>query len=258
MRYRTLPDFIIIGAQKSGTSSLYSYLSQHPQLVPSFKKELHFFDGGLHPDVDNFEKGEAWYRAHFFQKRNTSDNRKAFEATPSYIFNPLAPQRISELIPEVKLIAVLRNPRERAISHYFHETRRDREPLPIMEAFQAEEERLRPLIAKQDYKNEIFIHKSYKSRGLYHKQIKRYLDYFPMSNILVINSETLFQQPDDTLRRVFQFIGVDAGFTVKNLKPSNMGTNKAKIDPDVYEYLEDYFRPHDEELYELIGQNFGW
>jgi hypothetical protein len=257
-RNRYLPDFIIIGAQKSGTSSLYYYLSQHPHLRPSYKKEVHFFDGGLDPNVDNFNKGQAWYRSHFPLKWNTSNNQKVFEASPLYIFNPLAPQRISELIPEVKLIAILRNPMERAISHYFHEIKRGRESLPVMEALQAEEERLIPVIDKQDYKNDIFIHHSYKSRGLYHEQIKRYLDYFPMSNILVINSETLFTQPDDTLRRIFQFVGIDTAFTVKDLKPRNVGSNKTKIDPGVHEYLEDYFLFHNQKLYELIGKNYGW
>ncbi len=255
---RVFPDFIIIGAQKSGTTSLYSYLSQHPQLVPSINKEVHFFDGGLNPNVDTFDKGEAWYRAHFPLNRNMSNNKKAFESSPLYIFNPFAPQRISKLIPEVKLIAILRNPVERTISHYFHEKRNDRESLPIMEALQSEEERMRPVFNEQDYKNNIFIHHSYKNRGLYHKQIKRYLNYFPMSNILVINSETLFTQPHDTLRRVYQFVGVDSEFIINNLTPRNVGSNRNAIDPNVYEYLEEYFRSHNQELYKLIGENYGW
>jgi len=257
-RNRYLPDFIIIGAQKSGTSSLYYYLSQHPYLIPPSQKEVHFFDGGLNPNVDNFNKGQAWYQSHFPLKRHNRNNQKAFEASPLYIFNPLAPQRISELIPEVKLVAILRNPMERAISHYFHEKRRGLESLSIMEALLAEEERLKPVNDKQDYKSDIFIHHTYKSRGLYHEQMKRYLEYFPMSNILVINSETFFTQPDDTLRRVFQFVGVDTEFAVHDLKPRNVGSNRTDIDPSVFEYLENYFQFHNQELYELIGENYGW
>jgi hypothetical protein len=150
---RAFPSIIIIGAQKSGTSSLFYYLGQHPQIIPSYKKEVHFFDGGLNPNVDNFNKGEPWYRSHFPLKRNTINNQKAFEASPLYLFNPLSPQRIYELIPEVRLIAVLRNPVERAISHYFHEKWAGREPFPIMKALQSEEKRLSPVINKQDYKN---------------------------------------------------------------------------------------------------------
>jgi len=254
---RVIPDLIIIGAQKSGTTSLFEYLSQHPRLMPSYVKEVHFFDGGLNPNVDNFNCGETWYRAHFPLKKNAS-NKKVFEASPLYLFNPLAPQRISELIPEVKLIAILRNPVERAISHFFHEKRGGGESLPIMEALQSEEKRLEPIIDKQDYKSNLFIHHSYKNRGLYHVQLKRYLKFFPMGSILVINSEDLFTQPDDTLRRVFQFVGVDTEFTINDLKPRNVRSNRNKIDPDVYEYLEDYFRPHNQELYKLIGEDYGW
>lgn len=257
-RYRTLPAFIIIGSQKSGTSSLYYYLSQHPHLMPSSKKEVHFFDGGPHPNVDNFKKGQAWYRSHFPLKQNGTNKQKTLEASPLYIFNPLAPKRIAELIPTVKLIAVLRNPTERAISHYFHERRKGRETLTIMEALQAEEERLKSVIDKQDYKNIIFINHSYKSRGLYHKQIKRYLNYFTMSNILVINSESLFANPDDTLRRVFQFAGVNTEFTVKDLKPCNVGSTKTQVPLDVYEYLNDYFQHHNQAFYELVGQKYDW
>jgi hypothetical protein len=79
-----------------------------------------------------------------------------------------------------------------------------------------------------------------------------------MSNILIINSETFFTQPDNTLRRAFQFVGVDAEFTVKDLKPRNVGGNRSEIDPGVNEYLEDYFRFHNQELYELTGVNYGW
>lgn len=257
-RNRPLPDFLIIGAQKSGTSSLSTYLNQHPQLIQSCVKEVHFFDGGLNPSVDNFRKGQAWYRAHFPLRKNMSAHQKTFEASPLYIFNPLAPKRIADLVPEVKLIALLRNPAERAISHYFHEKRRDRESLSIMEALQAEEERLRHVTKKNDYKSDVFIHHSYKSRGLYYDQIKRYLHYFPMENILIINSEKLFAEPDNVLRHVFEFVGVDSGFTVNDLKPRNVASNRSTVAPDVYEYLNDYFRAHNQALYELVEENYGW
>ncbi len=255
---RVCPSFIIIGAQKSGTSSLFRYLSQHPQITPSYRKEVHFFDGGLNPNVDNFKKGEPWYRAHFPLKQNASNNQKSFEASPLYMFNPLTPQRISELIPEVRLIAVLRDPVERAISHYFHEKRKGREPLPIMKALQSEEERLSPVITKQDYKNDIFIHHSYKARGVYHEQLKRYANFFPMSNILVLNSLTFFTQPHDALRRIYEFVGVDSEFVVDDLVPRNVGTNRTKVDSEVYEYLEDYYRLHNQELYEFIKEDYAW
>ncbi len=160
-RTGSLPDFIIIGAQKSGTTSLYSYLSQHPQLLPSIHKAVHFFDGGLDESADNFEKGEAWYRAHFQLRMHAHE--RTFEASPLYIFNPLAPKRIYDLVPEAKIIAVLRNPTERAISQYFHEKGgKNRDPLSIREALREEETRLKAAVRAKDYKNDSFIHHSYR------------------------------------------------------------------------------------------------
>ena len=257
-RSGSLPDFIIIGAQKSGTSSLYAYLGQHPQLLPSSSKEVHFFDGGLNPKVDSFEKGQVWYRAHFPFRKNVSAYSKIFEATPLYIFNPFTPRRIFDLVPEVKIIAILRNPTERAISHYFHEKRKGRESLPIKEALQEEEKRLESVIKNKDYKNDIFIHHSYKSRGLYKKQIERYLNYFPWQQILILSSEEFFSEPNNTLKRVFDFVGVDTEFKVKDLKPRNVANNRSKVDSDVYEYLNNYFLPHNQTLYELVGKSYGW
>lgn len=255
---RALPDFIIIGAQKAGTSSLYAYLSQHPQIVPSLVKEVYFFDGGLNPNVDNFKLGQAWYRIHFPLQRRLGKKKKTFEASPLYLFNPLAPQRIAGLIPQVKLIALLRNPTERAISHYFHAQRAGLEPLPIMEALQAEEERLRPLIAREDYKNDTYIRHSYKSRGLYYDQISNYLRYFPGENILILNSEKLFTEPEHTLRRVYEFVGVDPNFLVKDLSPRNIASNRTEVAPECYAYLNEFFRKPNQTLRELIEEDYGW
>jgi len=258
MESLTLPDFIIIGAMKSGTSSLFAYLGQHPQLFPSSKKEVHFFDGGTSADVDNYVKGQAWYRAHFPLRKHMSTDSKTFEASPLYIFNPLAPKRIFDLVPKVKLIAILRNPTERAISHYFHEKRNHREPLSIYEALREEEKRLEPVIKVEDYKSEIFIHYSYKSRGLYKKQIEMYLNYFSWHQLLVLSSNEFFNELDSTLRRVFDFVGVDTEFTAKDLKPRNVANYRSEVDADVYEYLNNYFLPHNQALYKLVGKSYGW
>lgn len=254
---RPLPDFIIIGAQKGGTSSLYAYLAQHPQLLPSLKKEVHFFDGGLNYNRDNYQKGQEWYRAHF-PKKDGAASSKAFEASPLYIFNPLVPRRIFDLIPEVKLIVLLRNPTERAISHYFHGQEKGYEPLPILEALQAEEKRLATVIERKDYKSEIFRHYSYKSRGLYKEQIERFLEYFSWQQLLILCSEEFFREPDITLKRVFEFIGVDPAFKVRDLKPRNVGKKRSKVDSEVYEYLNSYYLPHNQALYTLIGENYAW
>lgn len=257
-RIRPLPDFIIIGAQKSGTTSLYAYLRQHPRLRPSFRKEVHFFDGGLDPSVDNFEKGQIWYRANFPSRLVLHKNHKTFEASPLYVFNPLAPARMFALVPKAKIIVVLRNPTERAISQYFQQRRKNRESLSIFDALKEEEKRLEPVITKEDYKSDVFIHHSYKRRGLYKEQLERYLTYFPWQQILILTSDELFTKTADTLSRVFEFVGVNKGFKVKNLTPRNVAKDKGYVSPEVYEYLNRYFTPHNRQLYELVGKNYGW
>ena len=257
-RIRCLPDFIIIGAQKSGTTSLFYYLSQHPQLIPSIKKEVHFFDGGLDPGVDNFSKGQSWYRAHF-PKRNELDNHeKVFEASPSYLFNPYVPERIFNLLPNTKLIILLRNPTERAISHYFHQKRKGVETLPIFDAFKVEEERLAPIIENEDYRSKIFLQYSYKSRGLYYEQIIRYLKYFKFSNLLILHSDDLFMHTEITLQQTFNFIDVDPEFKILDLQPKHVSNNRTKVETDVYDYLNEYFYSQNQKLFSLLDVKYDW
>lgn len=128
----------------------------------------------------------------------------------------------------------------------------------MTEAMLAEAKRLKTIIAKEDYKNHAYIHYSYKSRGLYFGQIKRYLNYFPMDKMLVVNSEALFDEPENALRRVFDFVGIDAELKIDNLKPHNVAINKTTIDPAVHEYLNHYFYAHNQALYKLVGEDYGW
>ncbi|MEJ2366788.1 MAG: sulfotransferase [Acidobacteriota bacterium] len=257
-RLRPLPGLIVIGAQKAGTTSLHYFLGQHPQLCPSLTKEVHFFDGGLERGVDTYAEGEAWYRAQFPLRRHVMNGGLAYETTPLYIFNPLAPKRIAAMIPGAKIVAVLRNPVQRAVSHYFKARRRGRESLPIMDAVKMEETRLAPALEQRDYKHPAFIRNSYKRRGLYREQLERYLEHFPRRQILILDSNPLFQDPHKTLRRIFKFAGVDPDFEPRDLRPQNVGRNRADVPREVYAYLEDYFRPHNQALYELLGEDYGW
>jgi hypothetical protein len=255
---RSEPDFLIIGSQRSGTTSLHAYLKQHPQIIPAIKKEIHFFDGGLFPDEDTYSKGESWYRAHFPKLKTIRKDQQVFEASPLYIFNPLAPQRIAELIPKVKMIAILRNPTERALSHYFHEKWRGRESLEILDSFYAEEHRLETIIKNKDYKNLDFISFSYKSRGRYWEQLSRYFEFFPSEQILILKSEDFFLDTHSTLRKIFHFIGINPEYHISDLNPRGRPRNQTHVDAEVTDYLNEYFRPHNHALYQLIGQDFGW
>ena len=106
--FRRKPDFVIIGAQKSGTTSLYHYIVQHPEIEPASKKEIKFFD--IH-----YSEGEKWYLSHFPPKYPWADNRITGEGSPEYMYLPWAAERLIEFLPETKLVAILRNPVERAI-----------------------------------------------------------------------------------------------------------------------------------------------
>jgi hypothetical protein len=256
-RFRVLPDFLIIGVQKGGTTSLYAYLEQHPQILPSYRKEIEFFDGGKH-DYDQFQNGERWYRAHFPLKMMMRPGKKTFEASPSYIFNPQAPERIHEMLPNVKLILLLRNPTERAVSHYFHMKRQGSEPLPMLEAFKEEEERLAPVWGTKDYNTRTFDFLSYKSRGKYEEQISRYLKYFPRNQLLIIESDEFYHDLEGTLKRIFAYVGVDETVSIRDLKARNVSENRTEIDPEVREYLDGFFEPYNQKLYALIGKNYKW
>lgn len=256
-RFRALPDFLVIGAQKSGTTSLFYYLSQHPDILPSSRKEVCFFDGGV--DVtDVYAKGEQWYRSHFPYSGQLAGRRITGEASPSYIFNPLVPERIANFIPEAKLIAILRNPTERAVSHYFHEKRKGRETLSLEEALRAEESRLAEVGQSRNYKNHQFLHASYKSRGRYWEQIERYLQFFPRDQLHILSSEDLFRDPNTALDKVYDFLGMGSSHRLHDLRPQNVARNRTSVSPELYEYLDDYFLPHNQRLYELIGQKFDW
>jgi len=250
-RFRALPHFIIIGAMKSGTTSLFSAITKHPQIIRSHTKEIHFFN-------KHFEKGKRWYRAHFPLAGRVRSDYRTGEATPQYMLNPFVPERIHQLIPRVKLIAILRNPTERAISHYFHEVRKKREHLPIMRALQEEENRLKRILHENDFTNPLYFHASYKKRGIYQEQLGRFLQYFPRQQLFVLSSEEFFSEPRESMRQVFTFLEVDQNFEVHDMKPRNVGSNRTEVDPQVYEYLNDYFSSQNRELYTLLGKKFNW
>ncbi len=256
-KLRCKPQFLIIGAQKSGTTSLFYYLKQYPGLVPAIYKEIHYFDGGLHPAADNFKAGEKWYRAQF-PLRILHSNEIPFEASPNYIFNPNTSQRVYKYAPNMKFICLLRDPTERAISHYFHERRLGREPLSIAEAFRTEEERLNDVIKNQNYKSPSFIQYSYKSRGIYIHQIKKYLEYYNIEQFCIINSERFFKNPHDVLEEISRFIGLKRSYKISDLSPKNVGSNKEKVSPEIYQMLNEYFRPYNEALFALINKRFPW
>ncbi|OOZ39334.1 hypothetical protein BOW53_12185 [Solemya pervernicosa gill symbiont] len=242
---------------KSGTTSLYQYLIQHPQIKRAQRKEVHYFNSGRINAGDTYKLGEKWYRSHF-PLRMEMRGKICGEATPMYLLYPHVPARIHQTKPDTKLILLLRNSTERAISHYFHEINRDCEVLPIMEALEAEDSRLEKSLNTNNFQSNEYRCHAYKLRGHYRKQIERYLQFFDREQLLILNSERLFTQPEETLREVYQFLDVDDGYKIPDLKPRNVGTRRTVVNAEVYDYLNRYFAPHNEALFELLGERYDW
>ena len=199
---RPLPNFLILGAQKAGTTALYAYLRWHPHITGPAFKEVSFFDR-------HYGRGERWYRAHFPARRRPLVG----EASPSYLFHPLAPERVRALVPEARLIALLRNPVDRAFSHYHHEVALGREQLSFEDAIDREEDRMRGelerMIREPDYFSHAWWNYTYLARGRYAEQIERWLGVFPRDQLLVLFTEELSARPAETYRTVLGFLRAD-------------------------------------------------
>lgn len=246
---RRLPDFIIIGAMKAGTSSLYSCLVQHPRIKPARVKELHYFNRYYRTRSLN------WYRSFFPLRRPGA--WITGEATPAYLFYPECAPRIHALLPRARLIVLLRNPVDRAISHYHHMVRQGREQLELMDALAKEAERLAAeqarTTADPDYFSAASGWFSYLGRGRYAEQLQRYWDFFDRSQVMLVKSEDFFAQPDRTLRDAFGFLGLESDPGGIDLTPRNVGGYDGRIRSDAHRYLENYFAGPNRELETLTG-----
>lgn len=244
------PDFLIIGVQKGGTTSLYNYLIQHPQILPASQKEVHYFDL-------NYDKGPEWYLQQFPPRHL---DQLAGEASPYYIFHPHVPQRVYQFSPQIKLILLLRNPIDRAISHYYYYIKIRYETLPLEEAIAAEPQRLQgeleKLLADETYYSYNHQHHSYLTRGHYADQLQTWLQYFPQEQLLILKSEDLYHNPAGTFNRVLTFLNLPP-HPLKTYAKHNAG-DYPPINPTTYQHLKDYFRPHNGRLTDLLGREFNW
>jgi Sulfotransferase domain len=258
-RFRVDPDYVIIGGQRCGTSALNRYLWEHPNVLPAMYKELHFFDV-------NHERGLHWYRGHFPTTRHRSRvaSRRggialSGEATPYYLFHPLVPERLAAALPNARLIVVLRDPVARAISHYHHERHLGIETLGLSDALEIEDERLAGeedrIINDPTYTSFAHQNFSYKARGRYAAQLSRWLDRFPRGQLLVIETNALFYEPAREFERVTSFLGLPP------VSPDSFGSYNSlqyAKDQGIAASLRDYFRPHNQQVYDLLGRNLGW
>lgn len=249
---RALPDFMIIGTQKGGTTSLYRYLAKHPDLKANYVvKELGYFD-------KYYARGIEWYRSNFPAR---TPNKLYFEGCTHYLYNPHAPQRIKDTLPTVKTIALLRNPTDRAFSYYKHQVRAGRETLSFEDALKAEPERLHgereKVLSDPNYFSYNYKHFSYIERGKYDIQIQNWLNYFEKEQMLILSSEDFFNDPGAVLSQCLEFLEVP-NTSIKDRKKHNSGNYNEKMAPETREQLHQLFQPHNENLYKMLGINFGW
>ncbi|MDC0205082.1 sulfotransferase domain-containing protein [Nitrosopumilus sp.] len=250
---RVLPDFLIIGSVRSGTTSLYYDICQHPSIEKAAYDEIGYFD-------DNYHLGENWYRS-FFPTKNKmqkikQNTRKAItgEDTPFYIWNEIASKRIKKDLPGVKLIVILRNPVERAYSNYFLGVREGNE---INNFDQAIKEDIKLIENKTPEKLENYDYKrSYIAKGFYAKQLKKWLKNFQKDQIYIISTEELEKNPKVVLNNIFQFLKL-SDFSINQINQYKK-SKYPEINYDIKKKLNDYFEPHNEELFKLINKKFDW
>jgi hypothetical protein len=260
----SLPNFLVVGAQRGGTSSLYFLLLQHPSVVSAAVKEIHYFDN---PIIRR--RGENWYRSQFpsisYMSRlseKLGDDVITGEATP-FMYSFHSPRLVKQTVPNAKIIILLRDPIERAISHYslnkqFH----GRELLTIEDAFLNEKHRIQDEYEKSvldenfdDKKNRCY---SYLSRGGYDEQIERWYTFFDKDQILLIDSIDLFKDPNSTLKEVTGFLGISQDFTFDTSVKLNFGNQKEKVSDELIQYLTTIYKPHNDRLEQITGRKFSW
>ena len=246
---RPLPDFLILGAQKAGTTALYAYLRWHPQITgPSFK-EVSFFDR-------HYARGERWYRAHLPIRRGGI----AGEASPSYLFHPLAPERVARMLPDVRLIALLREPVGRAFSHYQHEVALGRESLSFEDAVAQESERMQGEVERMLREPEYFSHAwwnyTYLARGRYAEQLERWFAAFPREQLLVLLTDELAADTSGTYGRVLDFLGVEP-HALESF-PRIFEREYGEMEPATRAALRREFAEPNRRLAELLGRDLPW
>jgi hypothetical protein len=266
---RQAPAFMIIGAMKAGTTSLFSYLCEHPLVAPPIVKEIHYFDFWSTRPLD-------WYLAHFPKRAHLPRGAITGEATTGYLAHPAVPGRIAREFPEVRLIALLRDPVARAISHYFHEKRCGHDNRPMRQALLSAEAR-RPFdlqVEEETAWHEAVLrgaaradaaallaahpwHRSYIAQGLYAEQLERWFRFFDRSRVLVLGAEDLFREPAGTYRHALEFLGLEP-FDPGTLHPHNVGTYDAEVDPAIVTELAAAFEEPNRRLSRLLGRDFSW
>ena len=245
------PNFIVIGAMKAGTTSLYEYLNQHPQILPCAQKEVHYF-------VHHLNKGLDWYLAHFPPVVGEG-NYLTGEASPGYLCNTIQSE-VKQTFPQVKLLAILRNPIERAISHYYHNVKHGIEMRSFEAAMTAELQAIATLsdinLVKEtkNWSGE----QGYLFSGLYVYFLQKWLAKFPKEQLLVIQSEDLYRQPKIIMKTVFEFLELPNFSSDRYQKHFAGSYDKLNSKDRKYQSIADLFQEHNQLLQNYLQQPFSF
>jgi hypothetical protein len=265
-RWRPVPEFVIIGAKRCGTTSLYRYLGEHPQVAPMFPSArriplMRSDQKGVHYFESNHARGNRWYRSFFRSKwARQRAGQIAGEASPYYLFHPRVAGLAAKEIPHARLIVLLRDPVERTYSHWSEQRRNGVETLSFEDALAAEPARLagelERLLRDPEAVSFPYEQQSYALQSEYAASIERWLEYFPKEQLLVLRSEDLYACPQATYDRVTTFVGIEP-HTLREPEPWNAAPRSA-LEPATRDALIARFAPSEARLRELVDPNLRW
>jgi Sulfotransferase domain len=265
---RPLPDYLVIGTKKGGTTSIINWLVDHPHVCrmwPSAQKlkSAHYYD-------INYDKGEQWYRSHFPTERARHAHEKKTgtyplvgEASPYYMFHPAVPERVLETAPSIKAIALLRDPVSRAYSNYRDRRATGNEDLATFEEVidaeagrlaSVDEDRLRNDPSYYSFEHD---HHTYLARGRYLEHLQPWLDRFPSDQLLILLAEDMFTDAEGVFSKVQKFLALPEDASVP-LAKFNERPPRDPMKPDIQRRLVEYYRPYNAALYDALGRDFGW
>ena len=249
---RVLPNFLVIGAMKSGSTTLHQYINNHPNVIPASIKEVHYFDYYFGSDF--------WYRSNFPKKDEMVKNGITCltgDSTPQYLFHPLTPKRVFDLLPKINILCVLRNPIDRAFSHYNHNVRNGNESLSFEDAIFKRDEKLdqeyKNLISNNDCDVVFYERYNYLNLGKYAEQLSEWFKFFPKDQFFICKTEDLSSH---TLIQAYEFLGLPY-YNPGKITSLNTGKYDA-MNRSTREKLYNFFEPYNSKLSTLLNMEFNW
>lgn len=269
-RERQMPAFLIIGAMKAGTTSLFRYLCGHPQINSPIVKEIDYFNF-------NWSRSTNWYAAHFSAATDLNPGMITGEASAGYLVHPRAASRAQECIPDARIIVLLRDPVTRSLSQYFHQRRIGLEERPIDEALfspvahttfdlPADQELAwhsalnsgaRPSASAARLLASCPMHHAYVTGSRYADHLPAWLDQYGRDRVLILRSEDLFREPQRQFSKTLEFLNLDI-ITPNNMPAHNIGKYSQTVAAEILAKLRDEFAEPNRRLYTLLGDDFGW